>query len=264
MAQKNILVLTKTSWRRLKDVFWRRKAKANIFVLIKTSWRRLEDAFWRRRRKTSSRRLQEVFIKTNVWWEGMHKKCSKSLFDFWVVFDNHMYQHRRKTAWRSFDVYAIHVCLANSLFMFWFLWAVINKFLSTYCWRVITTNLRIVSVGTTNNTQNMLPFLTFFVSTNLWYFIHCQWRALHPSMFHSNTWLRSQQFLFNIHALEFTSKSVFWNDDTKSGTTKPHEEGCVRTAWKLSLIFEWTFESCISCHWRKTALWFFDIYAIHG
>ena len=57
------------SWpRRLEDVFWRRKTKANIFVLIKTSWRRLEDVFWRRRQKTSSRSLQDAFIKTNVSW----------------------------------------------------------------------------------------------------------------------------------------------------------------------------------------------------
>ena len=57
MAKTNILGLTKTSWRLLEDVFWRRKARANIFVLIKTSWRRLlktktEDVFktssWRR------------------------------------------------------------------------------------------------------------------------------------------------------------------------------------------------------------------------
>ena len=59
MAETNILVLTKTSWRRLQDVFWRRKAKADIFVLIKTSWRCLEEVFWRRRRKTSSRRLHQ-------------------------------------------------------------------------------------------------------------------------------------------------------------------------------------------------------------
>ena len=61
-------VLTK-SWRCLEDVFWRRMTKANMSVLIKTSWRRLEDVFWRRRRKTSSRRLQNVFIKMNVWWD---------------------------------------------------------------------------------------------------------------------------------------------------------------------------------------------------
>ena len=60
---------TKTSWRRLKDVFRRCKPKANIFVLIKTSWRQLQDVFWRQRRKTSSRLLQEVFIKKNVSWE---------------------------------------------------------------------------------------------------------------------------------------------------------------------------------------------------
>ena len=75
----------KTSWKRLEDVlktydqdkyigldqdvFWRRMDKVNIFVLIKTSWRRLEDVSWRQRRKTSTRRLQEVFIKTNVCWD---------------------------------------------------------------------------------------------------------------------------------------------------------------------------------------------------
>ena len=53
----------KTSWRCLEDVLktsWRR--------LGKTSWRRHQDVFWRRRRKTSSRRLQYVCIKTNVCW----------------------------------------------------------------------------------------------------------------------------------------------------------------------------------------------------
>ena len=44
----------------------RRMSKTNIFVLIKTSWRSLQDIFWRRRRKTSSRPLQDIFIKTNV------------------------------------------------------------------------------------------------------------------------------------------------------------------------------------------------------
>ena len=75
----------KTSWRRLKtygqakyicldqdvlktswDVFRRRMTKANIFVLIKTSSRHLQDVFWRWRWKTSLRRLQDIFIKTNV------------------------------------------------------------------------------------------------------------------------------------------------------------------------------------------------------
>ena len=45
-----------------QNVFCRRKAKANIFALIKTFWRRLQDVFLRRRRKTFSRRLEDVFI----------------------------------------------------------------------------------------------------------------------------------------------------------------------------------------------------------
>ena len=49
-----------------------------LFVFIKTSWRRLEDVFWRRRR----RRLQDVFIKTNVCWVktlAKHKKMRLNL-----------------------------------------------------------------------------------------------------------------------------------------------------------------------------------------
>ena len=46
----------KTSGKGLEDVWPRR-----IY-----SWRRFEDVFWRRRRLTSSRRLQDVFIKMNA------------------------------------------------------------------------------------------------------------------------------------------------------------------------------------------------------
>ena len=58
-AKTNILVLTKTSWRPLEDVFWRRKSKANMFVLIKTSWRRLLKTKMKDVLKTSSRRLHQ-------------------------------------------------------------------------------------------------------------------------------------------------------------------------------------------------------------
>ena len=37
-----------------------------IFVLMKMFWRRLEDVFHLRLQKTSSRRLQDVLIKTNM------------------------------------------------------------------------------------------------------------------------------------------------------------------------------------------------------
>ena len=56
------------SWpRRLEYALWRRKVKANILVLIKTSWRRLEDVFWRGRWNTSSRCLQDVFMFAGPW-----------------------------------------------------------------------------------------------------------------------------------------------------------------------------------------------------
>ena len=83
MDKTNILVLTKTSWRRLEDVFWRRMINKNIFVFINTSWRRLEDVFWRRRRKISSRRLQDAFIKTNIYWVV----CPPFLVTFEILID---------------------------------------------------------------------------------------------------------------------------------------------------------------------------------
>ena len=83
----------KTSWKHLEDVFarrtedflktsWRSMGKTNILVLTKTSWRRLENVFWRCMAKASmfvlktssedkdERRLQDVFIKANVWWDS--------------------------------------------------------------------------------------------------------------------------------------------------------------------------------------------------
>ena len=59
MAKANILILTKTSWRPLEDVFWRRMAKTNMFVLIKTSWRRLLKTKTKDLFMTSSRRLHQ-------------------------------------------------------------------------------------------------------------------------------------------------------------------------------------------------------------
>ena len=76
--------LLKTSWRHLEDVWPRRifccwprrledvlKTYSEDLYLkrILSPWsRRLEDVFWRRRQNTSSKRLQDVFIKTNVCW----------------------------------------------------------------------------------------------------------------------------------------------------------------------------------------------------
>ena len=68
MTKANMFVLIKTSWKRLEDVFWICVTKANIFVLIKMSWRRFEEVLWRQGRKTSSRRLHDVFTKTNVFF----------------------------------------------------------------------------------------------------------------------------------------------------------------------------------------------------
>ena len=72
---KNLLGRTLTWWFNLMihlenilKMSWGRTTKTNILVLIKTSSRCLEDALWRRRQKTSSRHLQNVFIKRNVCW----------------------------------------------------------------------------------------------------------------------------------------------------------------------------------------------------
>ena len=88
------------TWRRLEDVFvrrledvlktsWRRTVKMNILILTKTSsedvrltrtyssWSRsLEDVFKRSSEDEDERRFQDVFIKTNVCWEGA---CDRSV-----------------------------------------------------------------------------------------------------------------------------------------------------------------------------------------
>ena len=76
----------KTSWRYLEDVFarrledvlktsWRRMTKTNILVLTKTS---SENLRLRLTYSSWSRRLQDVFLKTNVCWVNttMHENCS--------------------------------------------------------------------------------------------------------------------------------------------------------------------------------------------
>ena len=73
----------KTSWRRLENVLktsWRRMDKTNILVLTKTSWRRwliriyssssrrLEGVLKKSFEDEDERRPQDAFIKTNVCW----------------------------------------------------------------------------------------------------------------------------------------------------------------------------------------------------
>ena len=88
----------KMSWRRLQDVLktflqdflktsWRRIAKTNIMVLTKTSsedarlrrtyspWsKRLEDVLKASSEDEDKRRLQDIFIKANVYWDIISKK----------------------------------------------------------------------------------------------------------------------------------------------------------------------------------------------
>ena len=66
------------SWpRRLEDVFCRRMAKSSKFVLMKTS---SEDE--------DERRFQDVFIKTNVWWDTifLNKNLMKRYFAWKISF----------------------------------------------------------------------------------------------------------------------------------------------------------------------------------
>ena len=74
--------ILKMSWRHLEDVWptwiywsWLRRLEDVLKTYFEDVWlrwiylswsRRLEDVFYRRRRKTSSTRLQDIFIKTNV------------------------------------------------------------------------------------------------------------------------------------------------------------------------------------------------------
>ena len=73
----------KTSWRRLENILktsWRRMDKTNILVLTKTSWRCLEDVFWRRMIN------KDIFVFIKSWrcllktkTKDVFKKCSRRL-----------------------------------------------------------------------------------------------------------------------------------------------------------------------------------------
>ena len=80
---KRLEDVLKTSWRRLENVLktsWRRMDKTNILVLTKTSWRRwliriyssssrrLEGVLKKSFEDEDERRPQDAFIKTNVCW----------------------------------------------------------------------------------------------------------------------------------------------------------------------------------------------------
>ena len=58
-------------------------ASQQTVVLMKTSWRRLEDVFRLRLQKTSSRHLQDVLVKTNIYWSWPYvfKTFSRRLQD---------------------------------------------------------------------------------------------------------------------------------------------------------------------------------------
>ena len=129
----------KTSWISLEDVWPRQKYwswSRRLEDIFKTyseeiwlgwmysSWsRRLEDVFWRGRRKTSSTRLQDVFIKTNASWKysGCTKKCvfvwaniKLKLFIFQII--NCFYLKDR-----SLTSHNISMSLGMKLFYFLFL-----------------------------------------------------------------------------------------------------------------------------------------------
>ena len=78
MSWRRLQNFLKTSWRRLENVLktsWRRMTKTNILVLTKTS---SENLRLRLTYSSWSRRLQDVFLKTNVCWVNttMHENCS--------------------------------------------------------------------------------------------------------------------------------------------------------------------------------------------
>ena len=56
---KNVL---KTSWKDVLKTSWRHMTKTNILVLIKTSRKRLEDVIWRRKTSSSRRMVAGIFF----------------------------------------------------------------------------------------------------------------------------------------------------------------------------------------------------------
>ena len=113
----------KMSWRRLEDVlktFWRPMTKANILVLIKTSWRRLlttyeyseyvcldQDVLMTSSEDEDERRLQDVF-KTSL-----SRRMFAGIFFFHILY---YYFISLQTSWiTSFSfIYCFHCLYANN------------------------------------------------------------------------------------------------------------------------------------------------------
>ena len=84
MARTNILVLTKTSRRRLEDVFWRRMTNVwltydyDVWLCLEMSWRRLLKT-----------KTKDVFIKTSFWWDYLlylwHPELPLMLLGQWKI-----------------------------------------------------------------------------------------------------------------------------------------------------------------------------------
>ena len=86
MIKRIILVLTKTFWRSLEDLYWRRITKANIYVLIKTPWKRplktkTEDVFI----KTDICWVTIVTFRSKYWWMDQVKLVKTVLHKFYLV-----------------------------------------------------------------------------------------------------------------------------------------------------------------------------------
>ena len=129
----------KTSWRRLEDV-------------LKTFWRRLEDVWprriywsWSRRLeevlKTSSededeRRLQDVFIKTNVWWVSclMMKNIYLLIASFFFFKRNFFLIQKNLFL---VQVFFTHFCYCKSIICFLLKWM----------WRTSITSSSLISTA---------------------------------------------------------------------------------------------------------------------
>ena len=73
------------------------------FVLMKTFWRRLEDVFRLRLQNTSSRRLQDVLIKTNMFALALRLQktsWSRPIYSSWSYVSKTSCQDVFKTFWR--------------------------------------------------------------------------------------------------------------------------------------------------------------------
>ena len=109
MSCRRLEDVLKTSWTRFCSTLWRHLTQTNILVLIKTSWRRLEDLWLRQIYSPWSRHLEDIF------WRRRRKTSSWHLYQDEYLLGSLLVGRTSKITWTIKASFTIGLWLMKSL-----------------------------------------------------------------------------------------------------------------------------------------------------